>query len=463
MRYKMLGIFGKVFTYTVLITAIVISIAAIFFAGQIATVFETTQRQQLTNVFQPLLDQLDGKSDNERIEIAQKFHEKNTSFEFCIETKDGRVLYKTENFTFLQAPNDIEPDRLLLPEDAAPDKRYRQYAVNVTEDVILYMSSIASETGIYNDAIYKTVAALLLLLTASIILAALFAGKIAKPIKKIAVDTRRMSELEYVPPPIEGHDEIGRLAGDVYKMYEKLKLTIQQLENEVQREKEMEENQRYFFSAASHELKTPIAAACAILEGMLENVIEPSEYPGYLRECLKMMSEQNKIITEILEIVQLSGNRIISRREPADLKKTVMGILPAYQTLAEAKGQKMLVDIPENLFCILDIKLFSRALTNIIMNAVQNTPEQGEIRIFTSRREDGLTRLSVLNTNAYIADEILPRLFEPFYREDKARSRSQGRSGLGLTIVKRALDLMKIDFSLENTEDGVLFWMDLPC
>ncbi|HBT63215.1 MAG TPA: hypothetical protein DEB10_00955, partial [Ruminococcaceae bacterium] len=277
MKDRMFGIFGKVFSYTVLITIIVVCIAAVFFAGQIVSVFETTQREQLTNVFQPLLDQFSGKSDNEKIKIAEKFHERNASFEFCLKTKEGRVLYQTEDFIFLPTPNIPNQGKSLFTESSPMNRQYLQYTVNMTDDMVLYMSSTSPVTGIYNEAIYKTVMALLLLLVASIIVAALFARKIAKPIKKIAVDTKRMSQLEYVPPPVEGNDEIGQLAGDVYKMYEKLKLTIRQLENEVAREKEMEENQRYFFSAASHELKTPIAATCALLEGMLENVVEVPE------------------------------------------------------------------------------------------------------------------------------------------------------------------------------------------
>ena len=67
-----------------------------------------------------------------------------------------------------------------------------------------------------------------------------------------------------------------------------------------------------------------------------------------------------------------------------------------------------------------------------------------------------------MNTGARIDDEILPKLFDPFYRVDKARSRKGGRSGLGLTIVKKTLEAMDIAFALENTTDGVLFWMDLP-
>lgn len=460
MKHKINGIFGKVFFYTVLISVTVIGIAAIFFQAQIASVFETTQNQQLTNVFQPLLDQISGKPDNEKIKIAEKFHEKNASFEFSIVGKDGSVLYKTENFTFSPRSDTLKPGKILITRNLLLKNQFH-YTVHSSDDIKLFMKGVVSGTKVYNDAIYKTAMALLILLIASIFGAAMFAGWIAKPIKKIAGDTKRMSALEFVPAPVARRDEIGQLAGDVYRMYEKLKLTIRQLEKEIEHEKEMEENQRYFFSAASHELKTPIAATSALLEGMLENVIEVSEYPKYLRECLKMMNEQNKLISEILEIVQLSNDRISCEKETGNLKKILLDTLPAYQTLAESKGQNVLVDIPDDLFCTLDIKLFCRVLSNIIMNAIQNTPEQGEIRIFTEEKEGNVIRLYILNRNAEIAGEILPKLFEPFYREDKARSR-QGRSGLGLTIVKKALDLMKISFSLENTKEGVLFWMDLP-
>jgi two-component system sensor histidine kinase VanS len=462
MKHKTFGIFGKVFFYTVLICAFVIGVAAIFFAGQVKSVFETTQKQQLEDVFEPLVKELQGKSDSERVKIAEKFHDKNSSFEFSIISNDGHVLYKTKNFVnILPAPGTLAPGRVLFRVNTLSNK-HLQYGLHVSDDINIYMRGTMNEKGIYNKAIYKTAMALLILLVASVLGAAIFARSIAKPVKKIAVDTRRMANLELVEAPKVRGDEIGQLAGDVYKMYRKLNLTIRQLENEIKREKEMEENQRYFFSAASHELKTPIAATSALLEGMLENVIDASEYPQYLRECLKMMSEQNRLISEILEIVKLSDDRITGEIKQANLKEIVLNTLPTYQTLADAKGIKMHVDIPDDVACKLDIKLFGRVLSNVVMNAVQNTQPQEEICIFTKNKENSTIRLCVLNTNAEISKEILPKLFEPFYREDKARSRSQGHSGLGLTIVKKALDLMKIRFSLENTGAGVLFWMDLP-
>jgi two-component system, OmpR family, sensor histidine kinase VanS len=461
MKHKGFGIFGKVFFYTVFIFLIVIGIAAALFANQIKSVFEATQKQQLSNVFQPLIDQLKGKTDAERKQIAEEFHEKNASFEFCILSKEDKIIYQTNDFSFAQ-PLDPLPQGKYLFTARTMSKNQYQYVVNMIDDVKIYMRGAVSKSGVYNDAFRKSAIALLLLLLASILGAAVFAEYIAKPIKKLAGDTHRMSDLEFTPVPMVRKDEIGQLANDVYDMYDKLKLTIHELEYKIEREKEMEENQRYFFSAASHELKTPIAATSALLEGMLEHVVEVSEYPQYLRECLRMMTEQSKLISEILEIVKLSDGRITVEQEQTDIKTLIEESLTAYQTLADAREQKIVVDLPGTIIITTDRKLLKRVLSNIIMNAVQNTPEQGEIIIFAKEKKQNTIRLCILNKDTKIENEILPRLFDPFYRVDKARTHSHGRSGLGLTIVKKALDLLDIRFSIENTGDGVLFWMDLP-
>ena len=94
-----------------------------------------------------------------------------------------------------------------------------------------------------------------------------------------------------------------------------------------------------------------------------------------------------------------------------------------------------------------DRGLLYRSLSNVIANAVQNTRENGAVRIGAERRGK-LIRLFVLNTGAYIPEESLSRLFEPFYRPDPARSRNHARSGLGLAIVKKSLDRMGVPFAL---------------
>jgi two-component system sensor histidine kinase VanS len=70
-------------------------------------------------------------------------------------------------------------------------------------------------------------------------------------------------------------------------------------------------------------------------------------------------------------------------------------------------------------------------------------------------------RVCVLNTGVFIDAEDISKLFDPFYRVDKERTRKSGRSGLGLTIVQKTLDAMGVEFKLKQTQDGILFWMDL--
>ena len=115
-----------------------------------------------------------------------------------------------------------------------------------------------------------------------------------------------------------------------------------------------------------------------------------------------------------------------------------------------------------------DPNLLGKALSNVIGNAVQNTEKGGRVLIFTKRavRDAGQEKkisLHILNFGASIPKDLLPKLFEPFYHADPARTRSVSRTGLGLTIVRKSLEMMQVPHRLENTADGVLFTMELPC
>jgi two-component system sensor histidine kinase VanS len=466
MRRRFFGIYGKMFFYTMLILAFVILVMFTFFSDQIKSVVEATQQQQIRNLLQPLITQTNGKSDEEIASIAKSFYEKNASFEFSFQAEDGRVIYQTENFVKLPQEIGIPPQEntvikgLKSITNVSSEERL-QFMTFTENGMLLNVSNMISGTSIYNEVIKSTLIAFALIFMVGICGAAFFAWHIAKPIQKIAGATKKMANLEPVSAPFSSKDEIGELASDVYKMYKKLKTTIRQLECEIEREKEMEENQRYFFSAASHELKTPIAATSALLEGMLENVIDPSEYPRYLRECLKMMSKQSNLVSEILEIVSLSNDTIPEKKTQVNLNEYITNALLPYLAIAEQNEQNIDVDIPKSIFCVFDVNLLGKAFSNIVMNAIQNTPEKGKIQIFAKQTPNNV-RLCVLNNAVSIPNEMITKLFEPFYRADEARNREQGRSGLGLTIVKKTMELMKVPYALENTNEGVLFRMDLP-
>ena len=442
---KKRGIFIKVFTYTTIFLVLLVCVTVALYSGQFVSFYNTTQTMQLYSLYQDLHEQLQGKDINEVMAIAQKYHENNQSFLFFIRDKDNEIIFTTPN---------IDPD-------AAPDRNNSKIIMTIGQDYALGAANQMTARTDYAGLISRSLLALGCMLALGVAGAFIFARQMTRPIKRLADDTKKMANCEDVQPAPLRSDELGDLARDVHAMYDKLKETISELEEEVLREREMEETQRYFFSAASHELKTPIAATSVMLEGMLENVGDYKDHPRYLRECIRMMDAQTKLICEVLEIVSLNDGRIVPNPEILELKSTVNVLLPSYLTLAEANGQSINASIPDSHVCIADLKMLNKVLSNVILNAVQNTPSGGEIRIWSEPYAD-LYRLCVLNTDTHIDKDVLPKLFTPFYRMDKARSRKNGSIGLGLTIVQKTLEAMEVDFALENTSDGVLFWLDLP-
>jgi len=475
---KALGIFGKVFLYTTVFLIIVIAVSGLFFTRQISDVLAISQRQQLSSVFEPLRQALDGKTGQEAIDAAAQFHERNAFFEFCVLAPDGQILYTTPNYqpdiigpgAFFGHGISVSPistvgplphQEPFLTESFMPEGNF-QVMMTTTEGLRILVGAPTSGIGAYRTVMQKSIIALVVLLIASAACAFFFARSIARPIKRLADNTSKMASLELVSAPVSRNDEIGRMANDVYGMYERLKETIYELEAKIEKQREMEESQRYFFAAASHELKTPVAATRALMEGMLEDVIPAKDYQETFRTCLRLANEQAELISEILELVNLNDKNFNLQSAELNLAEVVSSVLSPYTTLAAARAQQVEVAIPKDVGIVLDERLFKRALSNVIANALQNTPDEGLIRLSCSQQESGLQRLSIFNEGSSIPEEILAKLFEPFYQTDEARSNKQGRSGLGLGLVEKALGQMDIGFALENAQGGILFWMDLP-
>ena len=454
MKNRFFGIYAKVFSYTILILVVVIAVSAAFFSNQISEIMQMMERQQLTNIFTPLLEGVENKTTDEIKIFAEEFHQRNASVEFSIIAENGEIVFQTRNAASLNFGSAGDGQQAVF-FGVRPIDNNVQSTEPLSNGMTIYMANVSSEGVVYNEFLQRTITVLLVLFAIGAFTAGIFAYRIAKPIKNIAHDTKRMASLELVPPPIPRGDEIGHLANDVYAMYEALR-------NEIERVREMEENQRYFFSAASHELKTPIASTLILLQGMLDNIGDYSDHPKYLLECIKKMKTQSKMISEILDIVRLTDGTIIPNYERIEVGAVIKSVAASHQTLAESKEQRLHINIPDALSCKADLLMFTRVLSNVISNAIQNTPEHGEICIWHKKNNNESARLYILNKGASIEAVALSNVFEPFYREDKARSSEVNRSGLGLTIVKKTLDCMGIEFSLENTNDGVCFWLELP-
>lgn len=441
------GIFAKIFAYTIIAMMLIVIITAALFSGQFFTLSRTIEREQIEASYKPLVDRVKNSNYSDIPEAAQRFYDNNRSFEFSIMDDNNGVIFATPG--------------AYTSGDFAVDFYY----VVHTDKSLDYSVIAQTRPGLssfYHEIIMRALEAFAIILALCLVCAYFFARQITNPIKQLANDAEKMTRLEDVPQNLpKQRDELGDLSRDIHAMYDKLKETISQLENEILRVREMEEAQRYFFSAASHELKTPIAATGVLLEGMLANVGEYKDHPKYLRACIKLADAQNKLVSEILETVKMIDGKIIPVPERQKLQDIIASVLPTYQTLAETADKKIHMDISQETIVFVDANMLKKVVSNVILNAVQNTPPGAEIRIW-SETVYGRCRLCVLNTGTHIDEKILPKLFDPFYRADKARNRKDNRSGLGLTIVQKTLQAMDTDFSLENTAEGMLFWMDFP-
>lgn len=291
----------------------------------------------------------------------------------------------------------------------------------------------------------------------SVICSLLFSKAIVDPIKLISASTERMRKLDQTATcPICSKDEIGLLAQNVNDLYSNLLSTIEHLEKEKDHVSEMERAKVDFLRAASHELKTPVTALSATLENMILGVGKYQDCTAYLPECKEMVEQLSRMIQEILETSKLSAT--VEPPKSVDITELLTELCEPYQLIAAAHQITFSLDLPEQFTVTIPVGPFSKAVSNILANAVAYTEAGNAVRVSINGRS-----LIVENECAPISDDEIRHLFEPFYRPDFSRSRENGGNGLGLYIVDTLLTSMNISYSFASIKSppGMCFTIQL--
>ena len=359
----------------------------------------------------------------------------------------------------LTAPGGAEADTgslLVLPEE--------DWQVAVT------MSGADNSVQTYEADNYQAVEALgrvapwlaLALLAFSLLCAFGYSRYITRPIVRLNGIAGRMAELDLQWVCGERRrDEIGQLGRSLDKMARRLSAALTDLETanqalrgEVARERELDRQRMAFFSAASHELKTPVTILKGQLAGMLEGVGVYQDRDKYLLRSLQTTGRMERLIGEMLSISRMESGSAAVRQETVDLSALMAQQLALDRELLEQRGQQLVSALTPGITVPADASLLGKAVGNLLSNASRYSPEGAEIRVWCGRLE-GRPALSVENTGARVSGDALPHLFEAFYREEGSRNRSTGGSGLGLYLVKMILDRHGAVCTIENTEEGV--------
>lgn len=282
----------------------------------------------------------------------------------------------------------------------------------------------------------------------------------SKPLVSISNVAKRMTTLDMTwKCEVNRQDEIGVLAASLNEMAQRLSDTMDslkaanwQLKKDIEREREQEKQRVEFFTAVSHELKTPIAIIKGQLEGMIYQVGEYKDRDTYLRRCMKTTNDMEALVKEILSAARMGGSDFHLERTDLDISQMLQKACQQFRGRMEDKEMELHMDIQPASHYAGDGRLMEKVFTNVIGNAVAYSPVGATV---TVSLQDGI--FFVENSGIHIAEDDLKQIFTPFYRVDKSRNRNSGGSGLGLYITKTILDHHGIQHGMANTEDGVRF------
>lgn len=332
-----------------------------------------------------------------------------------------------------------------------------------TEPCTLYVTPRLEAENVAVRAMVQMAPWLLLtLLVFSLLCALVYSRYITRPIVRLSQTAGRMAELDFGWTCEEDRqDEIGRLGQSLNRMAGKLsgalrdlKASNEALRGEMEQERELERQRTAFFSAASHELKTPVTILKGQLSGMLDGVDVYQDREKYLARSLRVTLRMEKLIQEILTVSRMEARDSVPVREPVDLSGLVRRQLELDAELLRQRGLRVDARLCPGLAVRGNASLLEKAVGNLLFNAALYSPEGEEIRVWTGW-QGSRPALAIENTGVHIAEEALPHLFEAFYREEQSRSRRTGGSGLGLYLVRLILERHGAQCRIENTEEGV--------
>lgn len=348
-------------------------------------------------------------------------------------------------------------------DDLKTSTRFTFFPLDDTEEYTLFAAPNTAKESQITEALDKSLPILsVIIVVISVIAAFFYTWYLTRPIKQISRISRKMANLDFGGLCPTGRiDEIGVLSASLNELSGKLSAALrsltsanQALKMDIDRERQLKQQRREFFSAASHELKTPITIIKGQLQGMLYQVGRYRDRETYLAKSLETVELLEKMVQELLVISRLDAPGYTLSKTEFSLDQLISERMFVIEDLFIQQELRVEKFLTPDVFLCADRQLLTRALDNLLGNAALHSPAGNQI-IVKLWKDSEQVSLSIENTGVSIPEEDLPRLFEAFYRVDSSRNRKTGGSGLGLYIAKTILDLHGIAITMENTRQGV--------
>ena len=312
-----------------------------------------------------------------------------------------------------------------------------------------------------SEAMKKTLPFLaLLILGVSLLTSFFYARWITRPIVDISHIAASIAALNFSSRWAQHRtDEIGALGDSLNTLSDnlsdaltELKTANERLQQDMERERDMERQRSAFFAAASHELKTPVTILKGQLSGMLAQIGVYRDRDKYLARALQVTGRMESLIKEILIISRIEAGSFGLKTDTVNLSELIERQLELDEELLAQKALHIEKHMASDVTIRGNQDLLTNALDNVLMNAILYSPQGASIRILLDAHT-----MTIENTGVSIPEEALPQLFTPFYRVEQSRNRQSGGSGLGLYLVRLILELHNASCDMRNSEEGVVF------
>lgn len=286
-----------------------------------------------------------------------------------------------------------------------------------------------------------------------------YSKKIARPLLQINDTTKKIADLDFSETiPITTKDEIGDLSHNINALSKTLHSYIYQLQQDIEKEKQLENTRKEFISGVSHELKTPLSIMKSCIS-ILEDGVASNKKEYYFKAMAKEVDKMDILIVDMLELAKFESGTYKMEIDVFQIDEIIDYICEQLASDITAKQlhvhrQLSKIEVVANQHRI------EQVITNFITNAIRYTPENESI-IISTIEENVRVKVCVENKGAHISPEHLEKIWDRFYRGDTSRQRSKGGTGLGLAISKNILELHGVEYGVSNTEDGVLFFFYL--
>ena len=242
-----------------------------------------------------------------------------------------------------------------------------------------------------------------------------------------------------------------------------LELMSTGLRQSLEQQAELEQERRMFVGAVAHDLRTPLFSLRGALEGLQAGLADtPEKRERYISIASEKADALERLISDLFDYTRLEYLDQTPKRETFDLAALIGRLVDGFQSQAEAKGVELVMP-GSHAPCMADgdEHLLTRAIENLLDNAVRFSPPGGTVRIECGS-DDTAATFAVLDSGPGIPAGELPHLFSPLYRGETSRNRGTGGAGLGLTIAHRILRAHGGDLTAANHADGAVFTATLP-